>query len=175
MRLVTIGLAVVLAASVAMVPACKRHAGAPGESKPGKLVSEVLMSNPHAAGQLISGFHSMENGAWRWTEKEFAISLLRPPQARQKGAVLSVRLTIPPVTIERLQTISLAASIHGTPLDPETYSAPGNYVYRRAVPAALLTDDPVRVDFALDKVIPPTGPDIRNLGIVVLAIGLSPQ
>ena len=32
--------------------------------------------------------------------------------------------------------------------------------------------DTVRVDFQLDKAIPPGGGDIRELGIVVLSIGL---
>ena len=30
----------------------------------------------------------------------------------------------------------------------------------------------VRVDFVLDKAMPPSGPDIRELGVVVISIGL---
>lgn len=171
MRRAWIGLAVVLA----IAAGCKRHRVGADDQKAPRLLSVVAMSNPRAAGQLVFGFHSMEAGAWRWTEKKFAISLLRPPHSDQRGAILSVKLTIPPVTIDRLKSITLSSAINGNALDPETYSAPGDYVYRRPAAASMLNTDPVRVDFTLDKVIPPTGADLRELGVVVLSIGLESQ
>jgi hypothetical protein len=154
---------------------CKRHkvaTRATDEGAPLRMTSVVAMSDVRAAGQLLSGFHSVEAGAWRWTERQFSISLARPLHAEQKGATLTVKLTVPPVSIERLKSIQLSASVNGTALDPETYTAPGDYVYRRQVRANLLGGDPVRVDFSLDKAIPPGNPDIRELGVVVLSIGL---
>jgi hypothetical protein len=155
---------------------CRRHkaaAKATDDSAPGRIRSVVDMNNVQAAGQLVAGFHSIEAGAWRWTEREFSVSLARPLRAGENGAILTVRLTVPPITIEKLKSIQLSAKVNGSPVDPETYTAPGNYVYRREVPASMLAEDPVRVDFALDKAIPPGNPDIRELGLVVLSIGLA--
>ncbi len=154
---------------------CKRHKVATrptDEGAPRRLASVVAMNDARAAGQLLSGFHSVEEGAWRWTERQFSISLARPLHAEQKGATLLVKLTVPPVSIDKLKSLKLSASVNGNSLDPETYTKPGNYVYRREVPANLLGGDPMRVDFSLDKAIPPGSPDIRELGVVVLSIGL---
>jgi hypothetical protein len=154
---------------------CKPHQvakRATDEGPPARLASVVAMGDAAAAGQLLSGFHSIEAGAWRWTERRFSISLARPLHADQSGATLTVRLTVPPVSIEKLKSLQLSATVNGKALDPETYTAPGEYIYRRALPASLLSGDPVRVDFSLDKAIPPGTADLRELGIVVLAIGL---
>jgi hypothetical protein len=169
----------ILAALLATVPACKRHqTGAKpveqGTPSP-RFSTVVIISDPRAAGQLLSGFHSVEEGSWRWTERQFALNLALPRNAQQRGAALFLRLTVPPATIERLNRITLSASVGGGALEPETYTAPGNYVYRRPVARNLLTTDPVRIDFSLDKAIPPTAPDLRELGVVVLAIGLEPR
>ena len=102
-----------------------------------------------------------------------AATVIRPPfGASQKGAKLTAKLTVPPVTIEKLKSISLSATAAGSALPPETYTTPGDYVYVREIPASLLTGDSLRVDFQLDKAIPPSGADIRELGIIVLNIGL---
>ena len=164
-------LAVVLALGGA---GCRRHKVAVRDTDeaPGRLRSVVDMSDPRTAGQLLSGFHAMEDSAWRWTAREFSVNLARPPEAAQKGATLTVRLTVPPVSIGKLKSLKLSAAVNGAPLDPQTYTASGNYVYRRDVPANLLRDDPVRVDFSLDKAIPPGNPDVRELGLVVLSVGL---
>jgi multidrug efflux pump subunit AcrA (membrane-fusion protein) len=98
---------------------------------------------------------------------------LRPPfGSSQKGARLTVKLTVPPPTIEKLKTVSLSAAAGGSALPPETYTTVGDYVYVRDIPANLLTGDSLRVDFQLDKAMAPTGADIRELGIIVLSIGL---
>jgi hypothetical protein len=83
-----------------------------------------------------------------------------------------VKLTIPPVTIEKLQNVSLSGNAGGIALPPETYTTAGDYFYVRDIPASALTGDSVRVDFQLDKAIAPSGADIRELGIIVLNIGL---
>lgn len=164
----SVALGFVLALGVA---GCRRHGA--DESGPGRLLAVVSMSDARGASQLVSGFHSVEEGAWRWTERHFTIDLARPARAEQRGATLAVSLTVPPVSIEKLKSLTLSAKVNGTALDPETYSAPGNYTYRRELPASALSSDPVRVDFSLDKAIPPGNPDIRELGVVVLSIGLA--
>ena len=144
-------------------------------ASPQRFRTVVAMSDPRAAGQLVSGFHEVEAGAWRWTERQFAILLARPAQADQRGATLMVKLTVPPPSIEKLKSIQLRATVNGSAVAPETYTAPGDYVYRRVLAPGMLAADPVRVDFSLDKAIPPGNPDLRELGVVVLAIGLEPR
>jgi hypothetical protein len=161
--------ALIAALALALVPlACKRKAAAP-------LLSVVEMSNLQAQTQLVSGFYAVEAGAWRWTRRNFSVLLAPPPGAAQNGAWLRARVTAPDSLIAMLNTVTLSARIAGQSLAPETYSAPGNYVYERAVPAAALRDRSTTVSFALDKVMPPGGGDLRELGIVVLSVGLEPK
>jgi len=153
---------------------CKKRkvtVGATEEGTP-RMMSVLNMGDPKVEPQLVKGFHGVENGAWRWTEKQFTVSLRPPAGASQKGAKLSVKLTVPPVTIEKLKTISLSATAGGIALQPETYTTPGDYIYVRDLPASALGGDALRVDFQLDKAMPPGGGDIRELGIIVLSIGL---
>jgi hypothetical protein len=153
---------------------CKRkkvRVGATDEDTP-KMMSVLNMGDPKVEPQLIKGFHGIEAAAWRWTEKQFTVALRPPFGSSQKGARLTVKLTVPPPTIEKLKTVSLSATAGGSALPPETYTTVGDYVYVRDIPANLLTGDSLRVDFQLDKAMAPTGADIRELGIIVLSIGL---
>ena len=153
---------------------CKRkkvRVGATDEDTP-KMMSVLNMGDPKVEPQLIKGFHGIEAAAWRWTEKQFTVALRPPFGSSQKGARLTVKLTVPPPTIEKLKTVSLSATAGGSALPPETYTTVGDYVYVRDIPANLLTGDSLRVDFQLDKAMAPSGADIRELGIIVLSIGL---
>ncbi len=140
--------------------------------EPAGMASTIHMGNPRSADQLAGGFHEIEAGAWRWTEKRFAVLLHPPAGSQQKGATLELKLTVPPVSIEKLGPVTLSGSIAGTPLAPEVYSKPGDYVYRREVAPSALGEKSVRVDFQLDRAMPPGGGDMRELGIVVLSAGL---
>lgn len=163
---------VALALSLALAaPGCRKNASDP--EQPYHMQSAIRMSDPRAQMQLVSGFYGMEQGAWRWTKQRFS-ALLRPPAgAAQKGATLQLRLTVPEVAISKLQTITLSATVNGESLPPETYDRSGTYTYTREVPANLLGGDSAKVDFQLDKVMPPAPPDVRELGIVVLSIALN--
>jgi hypothetical protein len=165
---------VVLLALVLAPVACKKkkvRVGATDEETP-KMQSVLNMGDPKIEPQLITGFHGIEAAAWRWTAKQFTVALKPPFGSGQKGAKLTVKLTIPPVTIEKLKNVSLSATAGGSALPPETYTTAGDYFYVRDIPASLLTGDTLRVDFQLDKAIPPSSADIRELGIIVLNIGL---
>ncbi|MEI9975447.1 MAG: hypothetical protein WDO73_27300 [Ignavibacteriota bacterium] len=93
-------------------------------------------------------------------------------RAAQQGATLELHLTAPAPSIQKLGSLTLSASIGGTTLGPETYSKAGEYTYKRDVPANLLAGDTVRVDFQLDKVIPPGDVDKRELGVVASSVAL---
>jgi hypothetical protein len=89
------------------------------------------------------------------------------------GAVLELHLTVPPPAIQKLGSITLSATAGDAALAPETYSKTGDYVYRRDVPASALTGDSVRIDFQLDKAVPPSEADKRELGIIAASVGLA--
>jgi hypothetical protein len=158
-------------------PGCKQktNPGQPGAAVEGskRLASTVRMGDRLAAGQLASGFHGVENNAWRWTERKFAIDLGTPAGAAEKGAILELKLTVPPPTIAKLQSVTLSASVGGTALAPETYSAVGQHTYRREILPGALAGETVRIDFELDKAMSPGGGDVRELGIVANSIGLT--
>jgi hypothetical protein len=143
------------------------------EDAPPELASTLHMGDPKVADQLVSGFHQIEAKAWRWTAREFAVVLRPPAGSAQLGAALQVNLTVPPVVIEKLTKITLSPSIRGNTLTPETYTKAGDYVYQADVPANLLKAGAVRVDFQLDKAIPASPADLRELGIVVTSMRLA--
>ena len=163
-----------LVITLLIVPAgCKRKVkvAATDEETP-RMASSLNMGDPKSEPQLVTGFHGIEAGAWRWTARQFTVVLRPPFGASQKGARLNLRLTVPPVVIEKLKNVSLSANAGGSALPPETYTTAGDYTYTRDLPASLLTADSLRVDFQLDKAMPPSGADLRELGIIVLSVGL---
>ena len=159
----------VLLVTLAFAPlGCKRQ---PAGESPG-IASTIHMGDPKTATQLISGFYGIEQNAWRWTARRFTLVLRPPLGAAQKGATLQLRLTVPSVIVEKLKTIALSATIDGASFPPEAYTQAGDYTYTRDVAPALLAGQSVRVDFQLDKSMPPAGADLRDLGLVVLSAGL---
>jgi hypothetical protein len=122
--------------------------------------------------QLVSGFYGIEANSWRWTAKDFTVSLRPPAGSATQGAKLIFALSIPQATVDTLKSVTLSASINGTALAPETYAHDGQYEYKRDVPPNLLKGGAVRVEFHLDKSMRPAGADARELGVVARSVGL---
>lgn len=166
---------IMLSLALASAPAgCKSQkvkVQATDEESP-RMASAVSMGDPKAEAQLVTGLYGVEAGSWRWTARQFSIILRSPSGAAQSGGKLQLKLTVPPVVIEKLKAISLSASANGAALPPETYTQTGEYVYTRDVPPSALTGESVRLDFQLDKAMPPSGGDIRELGVIVLSASL---
>jgi hypothetical protein len=141
----------------------------------GPLLSVVSVSDPAASSQLVRGFYGLEGNAWRWTAKQFEVALKPPAGATDNGAKLSFHLNVPVAIVDRFGPVTLDAAINGLALAPETYSKPGNYVYSRDVPAAVLKGDAVVVRFSSDKGIAPSAEDQRELALVSVSIGLEPR
>jgi hypothetical protein len=144
------------------------------EEAPGKAAVPVVVSmgDPKQEKQLVSGFYGIEANAWRWTAKDFTVSLRPPVGSATQGATLDFALSVPQVTIDKLKSVTLSASIDGTALAPETYAHEGQYDYKRDLPSNLIQGNAVRVEFHLDKSMPPAGGDARELGIVARSVGL---
>jgi hypothetical protein len=159
--------AVLTVAAMALTIGC-RH-------KEKGLSSMVNMADPSTATQLVSGFHAVESGAWRWTTRKFAVVLKPPPGSEKIGATLRFRLFISDDQINRLGPITLSADIDGHQLESQTYAKPGDYVYSRPVPPEVLQASSVKADFSLDKSREPDNVDSRQLGVVASLIGLQPR
>ena len=165
----------VVAAIILLTPACKRKTVKVqvAEDEGPTMASIVHTGDPKSDPQLVSGFYSIEDHAWRWTAQRFSVVLRPPAGAAERGATLNVGLAFPDAVASKLKTVSLSGNIGATALPPETYTQPGTYTYTREVPANALAGEAVRVDFQLDKAIPPgTGGDQRELGLIVSSVGL---
>jgi hypothetical protein len=137
-----------------------------------RLSSMIHMGDASVETQLVAGFYGIEGNAWRWSARQFAVVLRPPFGSPQRGGTLQLSLTVPQAVIDKLKNISLTASIDGSPLPPETYTQAGPYVYKRDVPPNLLAADSVKVDFQLDKAMPPADQDKRELGVVVNSVSI---
>lgn len=139
------------------------------------LATLIHVADAQTSSQLVSGFYEVEQNSWRWTKRRFSVRLRPPVDSERNGATLTLKFVIPDVIVERLKSMSLAASVGGVSLPPEKYSKSGEHVYVREVPGASLTGKLVTVDFVLDKALPPTSSEARELGVVVSSIGLEPK
>lgn len=135
--------------------------------------SVVRMNDPAAGAQLVSGFYGLEGGSWRWTARNFSAQLGVPPAAAQNGATVTFAFSVPDVAIQTFGSVGLSASIKGTKLKTEQYDKAGRQTFSADVPASLLTGNSVKIDFALDKTLPPSGGDKRQLGVIATSVGLA--
>jgi hypothetical protein len=165
---------VVLATLLFTPAACKRkgsRASQAAEEESVGLATMVHAADPRTASQLIRGFHGVEQNSWRWTAGSFAVTLKPPAGAAQKGAVLTLKFAVPDAVIDRLKSITLSATVNGKPLPPETYAKSGEYTYSRDVPAGELSGDAANVEFTLDKYLPASAQDARDLGVIMTMVG----
>jgi hypothetical protein len=133
-------------------------------------LSTLHVADPRAEPQLLRGWHSIEQGTFRWTEKRFAVALKTP--AVGKPATLELRFVLPDALMARLHSVTVSASIQGAALPGQTYTKAGDQVYRVEVPGAALQESIVRIDFLLDKALPPDERDRRELGVAAVSVGL---
>lgn len=169
-----IGAVLALAALLWAAPGCKSKKNAAVTAENAKRIPiSITMGDPRSAQQLISGFHEIEGNAWRWTTKQFVVELGTPAGAAGRGATLELRFNVPPVVIEKNQSVTLTAAVDGNVLPPQTYTQPGDYIYKQDVPTGLLGKESVKVSFELDKAIEPGGVDQRQLGVIATTVALN--
>ncbi len=140
---------------------------------PDGLLSSAHMGDPRAAPQLLEGFYGLEQGVWRWTAKKFVVALQAPSGVEGQNTELEFSFTLPESVISRLKQIKLTARVNGTEVGSETYAQPGEYVFTKPVPAGLLRGgEAAKVEFELDKALPPGEADKRELGLVAVSVAL---
>ena len=100
-----------------------------------------LLASTHLRGRserrqpFCEGFYGVEENAWRWTGKEFAVDLSPPLHSDQKGAQLVTAAGGSRPVIQKLTSVQLSASIQGFKLEPQIFTKSGQYTYTRDVPA----------------------------------------
>jgi len=121
--------------------------------------------------QLVSGWHAIEDGGWRWMAQE-ATAVLRVPA--DPPATFELQLYFPPDHIKRAGgPVTVSVWMDGKPFAEETYNQPGGYRLVKPVPDGFLTPPESRVEIRLNRAIPPTGADRRELGAVVQEFGFT--
>jgi hypothetical protein len=168
--------ALILIVALAAMPGCrrrKRHAfEPPPEAEPQSMLgSLVTMSDARSSGQILDGFYTIEDKSWRWSAGKFSVMLRTPRTAAQKGATLVLRFAVSEVILKQLHSQTLTASIGGHALAPQHYKTSGEQTYTRDVPGDWLKSETVKVDFSLDKALPPSAADSRELGVIVSSVG----
>jgi tRNA (mo5U34)-methyltransferase len=109
------------------------------------------------ATQLVDGWHVLENGAWRWTERRFSLTLA------QGDCRVALRVTVP----GNLATpLTLTASMAGETIATHMIPAPGDYEFAQHAPAG----DQVLLTFEVDGALPPDAADSRERALVVREI-----
>jgi hypothetical protein len=133
--------------------------------------SMIRVADPRIATRLVKGFYATDNPYWRWTAREFSIILNPPKDAANRGAVLVLRYAIVEAVLASVKTMDLSIAVDGVALPRQHYDKSGQFTLRLDVPPAVFRFDPVRVDFTLDKALPPGGREARELGIIVSEVG----
>ena len=118
--------------------------------------------------RLAHGWHGRESGGrhWRWTEQSFGVTISGEADVRK----LKLDLYVPPLLTGRLGMITLTASFEGRALKKQSYTKPGPQSFE--IPLPRQAGDR-QIDFTLDKCLPPSEEDPRELGVIVSDMSLT--
>ncbi len=120
----------------------------------------------------LSGFYPSEEGGWQWSARNFAITLDAPDPPLLSR--LTVQLYLPDTMIRKLGPITLKGQVNRNSFEAQTYTAPGEQVFTREIPASWMRPGENRFEFRLNKWLPPSTADPRELGIIVSRASLAP-
>jgi tRNA (mo5U34)-methyltransferase len=134
------------------------------------ILAKSRLAAPSSRFRLLRGWHQLEYGAWRWTERAFSMEVTS--YAPLHPATLRFLFQLPEVVFANASALRLSVRINGAPLAPGIYSTPGEHEYVGSVPA--LGAGVATVEFELDHAIGPTDVDRRELGLLVDLSGADP-
>ena len=118
--------------------------------------------------QLLSGWYSIEDGAWRWMAKEAEAVLLAP----SGPLTFEMLLFFPPDYMRRAGgPATVSVSLDDKPMYEKTYSQPGGHRVSSAIPQDLLASPATKVSIRVNRALPVTGSDQRQLAAVVERLG----
>lgn len=164
----------ILAAALLVLAGCRPKPKTIIEDEAAALVQSIEMGSAVHAPQLLAGFFNIEDNRWRWTGRRFSANLRPPLRASLQGCTLIFEFTYPEPVAAKLGTIHLTAQVDSHPLPTTTYTKPGAYTFEARVPKEWLQEDAVKVEFTLDKALPPAGAEHRELGLIATRLGFRP-
>jgi len=123
-------------------------------------LSYLAMNAAEAGDHIVSGIYDLEDHSFRWMSRAGVVTLKSPASAMP----LCLAFRIPQTAPARRVTLLLDGKVVAS----ETYAAPGAYTLESGpvLPAA----GEVLVQIGVDKTFT-APPDVRELGIVLLAVG----
>lgn len=135
--------------------------------RPEILQSAVHMADPGVTSQLIRGFHELEQNSWRWTAGAFSIAFGPPADSRKRGGHLVLRCSVPEALISRVGNVTLTARLDGKTLGTLLWKQAGEYTFTAPIPASLLQNEIVTIDFSLNPFLKAGQAETRELGLIV--------
>lgn len=144
---------------------------------PPEPVSTLNVGDPSVAKQLLYGFYEISDNRWRWTAPLCVVALKPPVFAVADGipsprVQLIVNLYFPQPEIDQLGPITLTAGNVCGEFGRCTYKQGGTHVFVADVPRSVLCTNLLPVTLSLDKHLPPSRSDSRDLGMVMNSISL---
>jgi tRNA (mo5U34)-methyltransferase len=128
------------------------------------ILAESRVAAPACGFHLERGWHRLEHGGWRWTQRRFSVQLtLSAPLA---SATLRFLFHLPEQVLAQRPAVTLGVKVNGFPLEPRTFSTPGEHEYAAAVPS--LAAGTVLVEFELDSALAPADGELRELGGILV-------
>jgi hypothetical protein len=128
------------------------------------LLAESRVAAPAYGFHLERGWHRLEHGGWRWTERRFSVQLTL--SAALAPATLRFVFRLPERVLAQRPAVTIAAKVNGFRLEPATFSTPGEHEYGGSVPS--LSAGAVLVEFEVDRALSPADGEQRELGGILV-------
>jgi hypothetical protein len=134
-----------------------------------QLLSYLHLGDIRSRAQLVSGWYTIEDGAWRWMAPE-AEATLRPLTGQ--AVQFELQLFFPPDFMRRAGSpVTVSVMLNGKPFTSAMYFEPGGHTVAKRIPPELLGESPTHVSIRVNPYIPPSATDLRALGAVVQGLG----
>jgi tRNA (mo5U34)-methyltransferase len=141
-------------------------------SEQGDVRAFLLAESRYAAAHALTlgrGWHELEYGSSRWTQRRFSVSLELPEALA--GATLRFLFHLPEALLAYRPRTLLSVRVNGSALPAVEFSSAGENEYSAALPA--LAPGVVEIDFELNAAAR-IGSDQRELGVQVYFTGTPP-
>jgi hypothetical protein len=146
-----------------------RRGAAAGSDHHAGLRSYLNLADIRTKSQLIDGWYSLEDGAWRWMSGRAEAVLAAPQKCPVR---FEMQVYFPPDHMRRAGgPVTVSVLINCRSLGQQTYSEPGGYRLEFAVPAQTIGDRTAQVSIRCSRAVAPSKTDLRELGAVVSALG----
>jgi cephalosporin hydroxylase len=162
----------VLALCLTVLVGCRSKDAAPSAppqqvATSGGMVFELAVADPALKDRLLRGFFE-GTAAWKWTGRQFAVSLDAPPPL-DAPTFLVLDFNAPDELMSEVKEVTVTARVNGQSVGSQKYTAAGRYFLQFNVPPALLKRSPAEVEFELDRAAkdPSNG---HEIGLIVVGV-----